>query len=462
MLLKFFHRGTGKGKTPIDYLLKDKDANGLQREPLPEVVKGDPQQVVRLIDSLDFKHKYCSGVISFAPEDSPTPQQQRAVIESFEKTAFAGIDSDCYSCLWIKHTHTTSEGRVELHFVTPRVELETGKSLNIAPPGWANYFRPWRDYWNYSEGWASPDDPRRARTYQPGYEALIDAQNHRLELAGKAKHSREDIRKEITTCLTENIQQQKIKNRKDVIQFLQQSGLEITRQGENYLTVYSDEIGKRVRLKGGIYQEFWPDEKLLSPEEMQPPDRISELIRAREALEELEPRVNKRAEYNQQKYNAGKPQQLTTREYIPLAHFLELQLGNDSVFKWSKELQPKLRKRRYQDSRVENVHKSVKNNQNQSLSDVEKQKIYLDAYIELEQEKERNKQHDLRLLREWYSVAENLGRPQEYLKRIREVATDYKRGVPLSDKAAAARERDLADFQENQKRQSKRSRGRGL
>ena len=96
-------------------------------------------------------------------------------------TAFSGLD-----------TPIQGKGRVELHFITPRVELTTGKSLNIAPPGWGNYFRPWRDYWNESQGWASPDDPQRARTYHPGYDALIDAQNYRLELAGKSIQSRED------------------------------------------------------------------------------------------------------------------------------------------------------------------------------------------------------------------------------------------------------------------------------
>ena len=49
MLLKFFNRGTGKGKAPVEYLLKEKDANGVQRDPLPEVVKGDPEQTIRLI-----------------------------------------------------------------------------------------------------------------------------------------------------------------------------------------------------------------------------------------------------------------------------------------------------------------------------------------------------------------------------------------------------------------------------
>ena len=117
MLVKFFNRGTGKGKGPVEYILKETDAKGMIREPLPELIKGNPQQTINLIDSLDFKYKYKSGVISFAASDAPTNEQLEAVINSFEETAFAGLEPDQYDILWVKHTHTGSD-RVELHFVT--------------------------------------------------------------------------------------------------------------------------------------------------------------------------------------------------------------------------------------------------------------------------------------------------------------------------------------------------------
>ncbi len=139
MLTKFFARGTGGGKAPVDYVLKETDSEGIKREPSPELLRGNPTEITRLIDNLDFKHKYTSGVLSFAPEDAPTDKQQQELMDDFEKFAFAGMDKDQYSILWVRHTHT-SGGRVELHFITPRVELTTGKSLNIAPPNWQNYF----------------------------------------------------------------------------------------------------------------------------------------------------------------------------------------------------------------------------------------------------------------------------------------------------------------------------------
>ena len=53
-------------------------------------------------------------------------------MDGFERVAFAGLEPDRYSILWVRHQHA---GHHELHFVTPRMELVSGKSLNIHPPG---------------------------------------------------------------------------------------------------------------------------------------------------------------------------------------------------------------------------------------------------------------------------------------------------------------------------------------
>ncbi len=342
MLVKFFKGGTGKGKTPVEYLIRETDSKGVRREPLPEVIKGNPNQTIQLIDSLDFKYKFHSGVISFAPEDAPTDEEQKAIISSFEKTAFPGLEADQYDILWVRHSHT-SNGRVELHFVTPRVELTTGKSMSIAPPGWQNYYCHWRDKWNYEHQWSDPTDPARARTYQPGYQALRDAQDKRLELAGFSVKKKEDYRKVITDYITDNIRLGKIKNRDDIINTLQKADLEITRTGSNYLTVTSNQIDQRIRLKGGIYDASWRLEQRLTTEigSGQERDRTDIQRRIREAEAELSQRVAKRALLFQSKYRAiQEPNQLTpeivsnptrSNNYERLNRFLDRQLGDDAI-----------------------------------------------------------------------------------------------------------------------------------
>ena len=252
MLVKFFARGVGKGSGPVEYITRRTSPNtGKLREPAPEVIRGNPELTQQLIDGLDFKYKYNSGVLSFAIDDAPTEEQQQAIIDSFESYAFAGINSDSYNTLWVRHTHTGSD-RVELHFVTPKVELDTGKSLNIAPPGWHGYFKPWQTYWNIKEDWARPDDLARKRIYEPGYVALIDAENKRAGLA-----TADDPKKQLTNYITKRIEAGLVTDRDRIISSFTELGLSIPRQGSNYITVLDPETNNRYRLKGGIYEASW-------------------------------------------------------------------------------------------------------------------------------------------------------------------------------------------------------------
>lgn len=252
MLVKFFARGVGKGSGPVEYITRlDSPKTGKLREPAPEVIRGNPEITQQLIDGLDFKYKYNSGVLSFAIEDAPTEKEQQAIIDSFEEYAFAGINSDSYNTLWVRHTHTGND-RVELHFVTPKAELDTGKSLNIAPPGWHGYFKPWQTYWNIKQDWARPDDLARKRIYEPGYVALIDAENKRAGLV-----TAPDPKKQLTEYITKRIEAGLVTNRDDIINSFAQLGLEIPRQGANYITVLNPEDKQRYRLKGGIYEASW-------------------------------------------------------------------------------------------------------------------------------------------------------------------------------------------------------------
>jgi hypothetical protein len=72
-------------------------------------------------------------------------------MDGFERLAFAGLDPTQYEVLWVRHTH---EDRVELHFYTPRLELTSGRSLNIASPGYQNAFDSLRDVMNQRHSWA--------------------------------------------------------------------------------------------------------------------------------------------------------------------------------------------------------------------------------------------------------------------------------------------------------------------
>ena len=252
-----------------------------------------------MIDSLDTKWKYTSGVIAFAPDDNPSEEQQKKLIDEFEKTAFAGLDRDQYDILWVRHRH---EGSTELHFIIPRVELSTGKSYNAAPPNWEKTFDPLRDAWNYENDWARPDDLARARLHQPGHVAHQQSENLKAGLAASP-----DQKKDITEYLTERIEAGMITNRADIIEALKEVDLEINRQGKDYISVrlYSD--AKPIRLKGAIYAEDFKCTELIraieSEDRIRPDrNRIDDQERARDARDKLEEAIRRRADYNHGRY----------------------------------------------------------------------------------------------------------------------------------------------------------------
>ena len=96
MHIKFLARGTGSARAAADYLLGARDATGQLREGV-EILQGDPHQVAAVADALAFEHKYTSGVIAWAPDDTPTDAQIGAVIDAFEQTAWAGLEPDRYA-----------------------------------------------------------------------------------------------------------------------------------------------------------------------------------------------------------------------------------------------------------------------------------------------------------------------------------------------------------------------------
>ena len=73
-------------------------------------------------------------------------KENAGVVEEFEKTAWAGLEPDRYA--WAAVQHREAGGGVHVHVLAARCDLETGKSLNIAAPGWQKTFDALRDWQN--------------------------------------------------------------------------------------------------------------------------------------------------------------------------------------------------------------------------------------------------------------------------------------------------------------------------
>ncbi|MEK5772681.1 relaxase/mobilization nuclease domain-containing protein, partial [Acinetobacter variabilis] len=91
-----------------------------------------------------------SGVIAWSKDDNPTPEEIREVLDKFEDHAFAGLHKSQYHLFAV--LHTDDDGSKHIHVLVPRMDLVSGKSLNIAPPLHHHHFDPLRDKLNLEKG----------------------------------------------------------------------------------------------------------------------------------------------------------------------------------------------------------------------------------------------------------------------------------------------------------------------
>ena len=298
MIVGFSRHGTGNGKSAIRYFLSDKDKNGKRRSILPVVVRGDPDVVGEIIRSSPNRWKYTSGVLSWAPGEVVSPEQELELINEFERVAFAGLEVDQYSILWVRHQHA---GHHELHFLTPRIELRTRKSLNIRPPGEAalKLFDAFRTFVNAKYGYADPDDPGRARISRlPAFIQKVTAANPVLKTG-----EREELREQIDQHLTNLVIKKAVSNREDVLTALKDVGLTINRIGSDYLSVRLGD-GKSIRLKGTLYEaSFRADVKAAGEHEARARFFVNDAPkRAERSASKLRELTAARSEFHRKRY----------------------------------------------------------------------------------------------------------------------------------------------------------------
>lgn len=285
---KFTKHGRGSCRKAVNYLLQEHDHKGDER-PVIRVLRGNPDMVADVADSITNTQKYTSGIIAWAQEERPTEDEIQAVLADWERLAFAGIEPEnrCYTAV----LHGEIDGGVHIHTITARVELSTGNALNIAPPNHQKAFDAFRDSWNFEKGWARPDDPDRQRISQddPG-------EKHRP--GNKAA---------INEYLFKMVELGHIQNADDVYKEIAKIG-EITRRGSNYISVKPHGEDKAVRLKGGMFTDGWTAERELNREARLAAKTGNgrggkvDQQRAKTARRQLRAAIQRRAGYNAKRF----------------------------------------------------------------------------------------------------------------------------------------------------------------
>jgi hypothetical protein len=253
MHIKFIAHGTGDPQRAKIYLLQELDHNGVPR-PEVRVLRGNPQQVADVAESLAFAHRYTSAVINWHPTDEPNPEDVQAVLDDFERAAFSGMEADQYAYTAISHGD-------HVHIFAARVELRSGLSHNMAPPRRKKVYEHLRNHWNFKKGWARPDDPRRARAVQPTPTFKSDLSKARAIEADELRNafgvepelsSKTERHAVVAGWILEQVVDGTINSREDVLSALAKIGA-LNRKGDDYVSVRFDDFEKPIRFKGTLF-----------------------------------------------------------------------------------------------------------------------------------------------------------------------------------------------------------------
>lgn len=267
----------------MDYLLNEREAQGTAK-----LLQGDPELTRSLIDTSKFAQKSVVGVLSFE-EANLSEVKKREIMEQFEKSFMSGLQKEQYNILWVEHT---DKGRLELNFVIPTQELTTGKRMqpyyHKADLGMKDTFQ---DFINLKYDLSNPKNPEKEQTV-----TVDDRKLHQKDY------------KELDLKLHSLVLEGKIDNRKEMVALLRESGVEVTREGKDYISVKLPESGKAQRLKGGIYGEEFRGIESIGRIREQETQRAREFNKrdVKQELGKLEERVKRqresRATENEKRY----------------------------------------------------------------------------------------------------------------------------------------------------------------
>lgn len=282
MLVKFFrNKGHGSAKASLDYLLgKDRDRLGAT------LLSGNPELSQAIADGLEFKNRYTVGCLSFE-ESNIDKATKQAIMDSFERTVFAGLNREQYNITWVEHT---DKGRLELNFFTPNVELDSGKRYqpyyDKADRGLIN---DWKAVINHECNLSDPHAPEKART-----------QKHSFTMPKDVKGLKNAITEHLELLASEKL----IEDRTDVKNAITDLGLEIVRETPKSLSIKNPDGQRNIRLSGAIYEQDYRTSRT-NTETIQERAReyqAGSQQRYERAYSRLKQRIRDKQSYNAKKY----------------------------------------------------------------------------------------------------------------------------------------------------------------
>lgn len=239
MIVDFFEHGTGGASGPLDYFLgKNRDREHAK------ILFGDVNEVAELIDCSPYEKRYTSGCLSFYESDL-TEADKAQIMRDFEKTLFPGLTTGNYRILWIEHrdkiNEETGERRLELNFLIPNIEIESGKRLQ---PFFAkadlDRVDAFKKIVNYEHDLFDPDDPINRRSVKI-------AQN----LPKESKEFKAQVHDEITLAICDDL----IYDRKTLLGWCETVGFEVTKVTKKQISIENPDTGRPEVFIGEFYEQ---------------------------------------------------------------------------------------------------------------------------------------------------------------------------------------------------------------
>ena len=303
MHIKFLDHGKGSAAHASAYVLDKLDHLGNVRAGV-DVLRGDATTFNAVCDASPHLWKYTSGVIAWSKEDEPTNEQIQEVLNEFEKHAFSGLDQSQYHLFAV--LHTDDDGSKHIHVLAPRLDIQSGKSLNIAPPGHEKHFDSLRDYFNTKYQWSRPDDLLLMKTTQePNHIAKLNAQAKNILTSQDLETlTKKQFCKTVDNYVKTLLKTQIVKNRAEIVSCIEQlEGVASVRAKQTVTVTLNN--GKKHRLSGDFYHEQFEiglySERLRAEAESRP--TASELATTLRNAENVRDDYRaKRETYHQQHY----------------------------------------------------------------------------------------------------------------------------------------------------------------
>lgn len=210
-----------------------------ERSVKPKEIGGSIELFAAAVDFNQNKWKYTSGVISFRDKEKPTDEQKQIILKAFKNVYFAGLDPESIPHAFVEHR---DKGNLEIHFLVSRMATD-GKSFNMNPPGGKSFdlTKAFQAAVNHKMNYDQVvENPFKAHLSKFEYQYPSQSKY-------KAKESLAD-------SLSKGIMQGRINNRNELVNTLASVGIEITRKGQDYLSIKFPNSEKAIRLKGPMFE----------------------------------------------------------------------------------------------------------------------------------------------------------------------------------------------------------------